>query len=116
MKLCKILSISIEDSLSIFSVESFVPVLVTLLNQESNPKIMLLDARALTHLCDILPQACVSVVHYGVVPSFCDQLLTIEYMDLEEQVCITYVHTIDYSCKLERNACFTSSQNDFLVV
>ena len=52
---------------------------------------MLLDARALTHLCDILPQACVSVVHYGVVPSFCDRLLTIEYMDLAEQVCITYV-------------------------
>ena len=77
---------------------------------------MLLDATALTHLCNILPQACVSVVHYGVVPSLCDWLLTIEYMDLAEQVCITYVHTVDYSCKLERNACFTSIQNDFLVV
>lgn len=84
-QLCEILSISTEDSLSSFSVESFVPVLVTLLNQEGNPEIMLLAARALTHLCDVLPQACVSVVHYGAVPSFCDRLLTIEYMDLAEQ-------------------------------
>jgi len=84
-QLCEILSISTEDSLSSFSVDSFVPVLVTLLNHESNPEIMLLAARALTHLCDVLPQACVSVVHYGAVPSFCDRLLTIEYMDLAEQ-------------------------------
>lgn len=84
-QLCEILSISTEDSLSSFSVDSFVPVLVTLLNHESSPEIMLLAARALTHLCDVLPQACVSVVHYGAVPSFCDRLLTIEYMDLAEQ-------------------------------
>lgn len=84
-QLCEILSISTEDSLSSFSVDSFVPVLVTLLNHESSPEIMLLAARALTHLCDVLPQACVSVVHYGAVPSFCHQLLTIEYMDLAEQ-------------------------------
>ena len=89
--LCEILSISTEDSLSSFSVDSFVSVLVTLLNHESNPEIMLLAARALTHICDVLPQACVSVVHYGAVPSFCDHLLTIEYMDLAEQVCNTYV-------------------------
>uniref|UniRef100_A0A0C9RYJ0 HECT-type E3 ubiquitin transferase n=1 Tax=Wollemia nobilis TaxID=56998 RepID=A0A0C9RYJ0_9CONI len=84
-QLCEILSIATEDSLSSFMVDSFVPVLVALLNQESNPDIMLLAARALTHLCDVLPQACASVVHYGAVPSFCARLLTIEYIDLAEQ-------------------------------
>ncbi|GKA40026.1 E3 ubiquitin protein ligase UPL3, partial [Tanacetum coccineum] len=40
--------------------------LVGLLNHESNPDIMMLAARALTHLCDVLPSSCAAVVHYGV--------------------------------------------------
>lgn len=85
-QLCEILSICSEDSLSTFSVDSFVPVLVGLLNHESNPDIMLLAARALTHLCDVLPSSCSAVVHHGAVSIFCARLLTIEYMDLAEQV------------------------------
>ncbi|KAF6170779.1 hypothetical protein GIB67_015731 [Kingdonia uniflora] len=84
-QLCEILSIGTEDSLSTFAVDSFVPVLVGLLNHESNPDIMLLAARALTHLCDVLPSSCAAVVHYGAVSCFCARLLTIEYMDLAEQ-------------------------------
>ncbi|KAF5752015.1 E3 ubiquitin-protein ligase UPL3-like [Tripterygium wilfordii] len=84
-QLCDLLSIGTEDSLSTFSVDSFVPVLVGLLNHESNPDIMLLAARALTHLCDVLPSSCAAVVHYGAVSCFCARLLTIEYMDLAEQ-------------------------------
>ncbi|OIV99549.1 hypothetical protein TanjilG_17359 [Lupinus angustifolius] len=84
-QLCEMLSIASEDSLSNFSVDSFVPVLVGLLNHESNPDIMLLAARALTHLCDVLPSSCAAVVHYGAVSIFCARLLTIEYMDLAEQ-------------------------------
>ncbi|KAF3796452.1 E3 ubiquitin-protein ligase [Nymphaea thermarum] len=84
-QLCEILSIGTEDSLSSFSVDSFVPVLVGLLNHESNADIMLLAARALTHLCDVLPSSCAAVVHYGAVSCFCARLLTIEYMDLAEQ-------------------------------
>lgn len=86
-QLCEMLSIGTEESLSTFSVDSFVPVLVGLLNHESNPDIMLLAARALTHLCDVLPSSCAAVVHYGAVSCFCARLLTIEYMDLAEQVC-----------------------------
>lgn len=86
-QLCDMLSIGTEDSLSTFSVDSFVPVLVGLLNHESNPDIMLLAARALTHLCDVLPSSCPAVVHYGAVSCFVARLLTIEYMDLAEQVC-----------------------------
>lgn len=84
-QLCELLSIGTEDSLVSFSVDSFVPVLVGLLNHESNPDVMLLAARALTHLCDVLPSSCAAVVHYGAVPCFCARLLTIEYMDLAEQ-------------------------------
>ncbi|KAA8546106.1 hypothetical protein F0562_020443 [Nyssa sinensis] len=84
-QLCEMLSIGTEESLSTFSVDSFVPVLVGLLNHESNPDIMLLAARALTHLCDVLPSSCAAVVHYGAVLCFVARLLTIEYMDLAEQ-------------------------------
>ncbi|CAN1192510.1 E3 ubiquitin-protein ligase UPL3 [Linum perenne] len=84
-QLCEMLSIGTEDSLSTFSVDSFVPVLVGLLNHESNPDIMLLAARAITHLCDVLPSSCAAVVHYGAVSCFVARLLTIEYMDLAEQ-------------------------------
>ncbi|XP_020214843.1 E3 ubiquitin-protein ligase UPL3 [Cajanus cajan] len=84
-QLCEMLSIGTEESLSTFSVDAFVPVLVGLLNHESNPDIMLLAARALTHLCDVLPSSCAAVVHYGAVSIFCARLLTIEYMDLAEQ-------------------------------
>ncbi|KNA15559.1 hypothetical protein SOVF_097120 [Spinacia oleracea] len=84
-QLCELLSIGTEDSLSTFSVDSFVPVLVGLLNYESNPDIMLLAARAITHLVDVLPSSCAAVVHYGAVNCFCARLLTIEYMDLAEQ-------------------------------
>ncbi|TKY75496.1 E3 ubiquitin-protein ligase UPL3 [Spatholobus suberectus] len=84
-QLCDMLSIGTEESLSTFSVDSFVPVLVGLLNHESNADVMLLAARALTHLCDVLPSSCAAVVHYGAVPIFCARLLTIEYMDLAEQ-------------------------------
>ncbi|XP_043712874.1 E3 ubiquitin-protein ligase UPL3-like [Telopea speciosissima] len=84
-QLCELLSIGTEESLSTFSVDSFVPVLVGLLNNEDNADIMLLAARALTHLCDVLPSSCAAVVHYGAVSCFCARLLTIEYMDLAEQ-------------------------------
>ncbi|XP_074312940.1 E3 ubiquitin-protein ligase UPL3-like [Silene latifolia] len=84
-QLCELLSIGTEDSLSTISVDSFVPVLVGLLNHESNPDIMLLAARAITHLVDGLPSSTAAVVHYGAVNCFCARLLTIEYMDLAEQ-------------------------------
>lgn len=85
-QLCVMLSIGTEDSLSTFSVDCFVPVLVGLLNHGSNPDIMLLAARALTHLVDVLPSSCAAVVHYGAVSCFVARLLTIEYIDLAEQV------------------------------
>jgi hypothetical protein len=46
---------------------------------------MLLAARGLTFLADMLPAACASMVRHGAVASFCQRLLTIEYIDLAEQ-------------------------------
>ncbi|KQJ92735.1 E3 ubiquitin-protein ligase UPL3 [Brachypodium distachyon] len=90
MQLCEMLSIGTEDSLAAFPVDAFVPLLVGLLGREeaaggASPDVMLLAARALANLVDVLPSACSSVVHYGAIPCFCARLLTIEYMDLAEQ-------------------------------
>ncbi|CBI17334.3 unnamed protein product, partial [Vitis vinifera] len=84
-QLCDLLLMGTEDSLCAFPVDSFVPVLVELLNYESNADIMLLAARAITHLCDVLPSSCSAVLHYGAVRCFCAKLLEIECMDLAEQ-------------------------------
>ena len=77
---------------------------VQLLNAEHNPDVMLLAARAITFLADVLPSSSSSIVRHGAVPAFCARLLTIEYIDLAEQSlqvrtqsmypCITFV-----SCK-----------------
>ena len=68
-----------------FALDSFVPLLVGLLEAEHNPDAMLLAARALTHLADVLPLARAHIVHYGALPPLCARLLTIEYIDLAEQ-------------------------------
>ncbi|KAM3305941.1 hypothetical protein P3S67_012810 [Capsicum chacoense] len=65
--------------------DSFVPLLVGLLNHGINPDIILLAARALAHLVDVLPSSCAAVVHYGAVSCFVARLLIIEYVDLVEQ-------------------------------
>ena len=61
------------------------PPQVHLLNSEHNADIMLLAARALTFLADVLPSSCAAIVRHGAVPAFCARLLTIEYIDLAEQ-------------------------------
>ncbi|KAM3216421.1 hypothetical protein P3L10_025862 [Capsicum annuum] len=79
------LSIGTEDSLSTFSVYSFVLVLLGLLNHKNNPNIRLLAARALTYLVDNFPSSYVAILHYGAVSCFVARLLTIKYMDLAKQ-------------------------------
>uniref|UniRef100_A0A0E0N8G3 HECT-type E3 ubiquitin transferase n=1 Tax=Oryza rufipogon TaxID=4529 RepID=A0A0E0N8G3_ORYRU len=91
MQLCEMLSIGTEESLAAFPVDAFVPILVGLLGPGedgaggASPDVMLLAARALANLVDVLPSSCSAVVHYGAIPCFCARLLTIEYMDLAEQ-------------------------------
>lgn len=84
-ELCELLSISTEESLTMFPIEQTVPLLVNLLNMEHNPDMMLLAARALTFMADVLPSSCAAIVRHGAAPAFCARLLTIEYIDLAEQ-------------------------------
>ena len=61
------------------------PIQVNLLNAEHNPDIMLLAARALTFMADVMPSSCSAIVRCDAVPAFCARLLSIEYIDLAEQ-------------------------------
>lgn len=70
-----------------FLPETFAPLLVQCMRREHNIDIMLLAARALTHMMEALPSSCNVVVGAGAVPVFCEKLLAIEFIDLAEQVC-----------------------------
>ena len=67
------------------SVDVFVPQLVQMMRKEHNADIMLLAARAMCHMMDVLPSSSTALVHYDAVPLFCEKLLSIEYIDLAEQ-------------------------------
>ncbi len=55
---------------------------------------MLLAARALTFLADMLPNSCGAIVRHGAVASLCQRLLTIEYIDLAEQSLLVRVGSL----------------------
>ena len=74
-----------EESLPAISTEQIVPTLARLLNWEHNPDIMLLSARAITHLLDVMPSSASAVIRSSIVTSLCNKLLNIEYIDVAEQ-------------------------------
>lgn len=84
-QLCDVLSIGTEESMVSFSVDSFVPPLVAILNSGASPELMLLAARALTHMMDALPSSASSIAQNGAAAPLCANLLSIEFMDLAEQ-------------------------------
>ena len=56
-ELCEVLSFCTEGSLSSMTSDLLSPLLVKLANRESNPDIMMLSIRAITHICDLYPQS-----------------------------------------------------------
>ncbi|XP_068668606.1 E3 ubiquitin-protein ligase UPL4 isoform X2 [Aristolochia californica] len=84
-ELCDVLLLCTESSLSSFSWETFVPILVTLAKHDSNPNIMLFAVRALAYLCDVMPRSAMYLVRYDAVPALVAPLLGIEYLDVAEQ-------------------------------
>jgi len=84
-ELCEVLSMGQEEILIGFSVDSFLPVLVSILNMEHRPEMMLFSCRAITHLLEVMPKAAPKVAASGAVPIFCQRLLTIEFIDVAEQ-------------------------------
>ncbi|KAI5054672.1 hypothetical protein GOP47_0029817 [Adiantum capillus-veneris] len=83
-QLCEVLCMGNENTLSSVPVNSFVTELVKILNND-NPELMLLAARALTQLCEMIPISCNALVNQGAVPYFCGILQSIQYIDVAEQ-------------------------------
>lgn len=91
-ELCEVLSFCTEESLSSSIADMLSPVLVKLSKHESNADIMLLAIRAITYLCDVYPPSVAFLVRHETIPALCQRLLTIEYLDVAEQVCYTFHH------------------------
>jgi E3 ubiquitin-protein ligase TRIP12 len=84
-ELCDYLSVGTEESMVTFSIDTFVPPLVSLLGDVNSADTKLLAARALTHLMDALPASAASIAQNNAAPPLCANLLSIEYIDLAEQ-------------------------------
>lgn len=87
-ELCEALSFCMEDSLGSFPMDNALPLLVRLARSEGNPDIMLLAIRSITYLCDVMPRSADAIVRHGALPVLCGRLLSIEYLDVAEQVSI----------------------------
>ncbi|KAE8998650.1 hypothetical protein PR003_g19475 [Phytophthora rubi] len=86
-ELCETLSMSSEEALAVsgFSVDAFVPAVVTLIRVPSSMDVLLLAARALSTILELFPGAGVTkAAAERVIPSLCEKLLEIEYMDVAE--------------------------------
>ena len=68
-----------------FPVERVVPLLVHVLQRDEGPELMLLATRAIAYMVEAVPHAGRACVTHGAIPSLCEKLLTIEYIDLAEQ-------------------------------
>ncbi|TYZ60831.1 hypothetical protein PybrP1_002215 [[Pythium] brassicae (nom. inval.)] len=86
-ELLETLSLSSEEVLvmSGFNVDKFVPPVVALIRFSPTMDVLLLAARALAAILEHFPATAVpKAVAEGVVPSLCEKLLEIEYMDVAE--------------------------------
>ncbi|KAH7444617.1 hypothetical protein KP509_02G085400 [Ceratopteris richardii] len=83
-KLCEVLCMGNESTLSNVPVNAFATELIKILNND-NPELMLLAARAITQLCEMIPTSCGVLVNQGAVPYFCGILQSIQYIDVAEQ-------------------------------
>lgn len=84
-ELCEFLSVGTEESLVSFSVNLFVAPLVNLLRTGTNVEVKIYAARALTHMMEALPSSSSAIALNGAAGPLCQNLLSIEYIDLAEQ-------------------------------
>jgi E3 ubiquitin-protein ligase TRIP12 len=89
-ELCEALSFCTEDATAYFPSEAAARALVRLAScgdgVGASPDVMLLSLRAITYLCDTMPRASDAVIRHGLLPVLCSRLLSIEYLDVAEQV------------------------------
>lgn len=96
-ELCEFLSVGTEESLVSFSVNLFVGPLVHLLRTGPNVEIKIYAARALTHMMEALPSSASAIAINGAADPLCQNLLSIEYIDLAEQsLSVLHKLSIDY--------------------
>ncbi|KAF5018645.1 hypothetical protein F66182_9368 [Fusarium sp. NRRL 66182] len=109
-ELSEILLVSNEDNLSgHFSPDAFVKELVTLMNKEESPEIMLLACRCLANLMEALPASVANVVYGNAVPVLCQKLLEISFIDLAEQALSTLEKiSVEYPTSIVREGGLTA--------
>lgn len=88
-ELSEYLSFSSEEALISFPTETFIPVLISLLenpghSDESAAQVMLLCCRCLFNVVDILPPTARIITAAGGLPVLCANLLNVEYIDVAE--------------------------------
>ncbi|GAB2272343.1 E3 ubiquitin-protein ligase upl4 [Dionaea muscipula] len=84
-ELCELLSFSTDGSISTSLSDQLAPLLVKSARQEVYPDVMLLAVRSITYLCDASPRASAFLVRHDAVPTLCQRLTIIEYLDIAEQ-------------------------------
>lgn len=68
-----------------FNIDKFVPAVVTLIQFSPTMDILLLAARVLSSILELFPgNAIPKAIAEGVIPSLCEKLMEIEYMDVAE--------------------------------
>ncbi|KAJ4013121.1 Ubiquitin fusion degradation protein 4 [Fusarium irregulare] len=109
-ELSEILLVSNEENLSgHFSPDAFVKELVTLMNKEESPEIMLLACRSLANLMEALPASVANVVYGNAVPVLCQKLLEISFIDLAEQALSTLEKiSVEYPTSIVREGGLTA--------
>lgn len=86
-ELSETLSLSTEEVLMVsgFSVDRFVPAVVALIRFPSTMEVLLLAARALSSIMELFPSTAIpKAISEQIVPSLCEKLMEIEYMDVAE--------------------------------
>ncbi|KAF4129739.1 putative HECT domain-containing protein, partial [Phytophthora infestans] len=86
-ELCETLALSTEEALAVsgFNVDKFVPAVVALLRAPTSMELLLLAARALSTILELYPSAAIpKATAEQAIPSLCEKLLEIEYMDVAE--------------------------------
>ncbi|TDH69813.1 hypothetical protein CCR75_007257 [Bremia lactucae] len=108
-ELCETLSLSSEEALegSGFRVDKFVPVVVELLRVPPSMEILILSSRALSTILELFPGTAIpKAVAEHVLPSLCEKLLEIEYMDVAELALQMLDQIV---CKAEQTLGFAST-------
>lgn len=88
------LAMGTEETLQNFDANEFASVLVVLLSTMlHNPDILLLTCRAVCHILEALPRSSVLFVRHGVLAPLCEQLRSIQFIDVAEQ-CMVALHKL----------------------